>query len=129
MMKELGIRHSLFAVLDHEVKAVEDVGLGGAAVEVEEEQVELRIDLLEPLFHAFGDDVVGDAAEGLQADHILDAVFGQMADFAGQEPPFAEVAGEVHHLFGQAGILKHIRQGTVERERLANVVELLYSFI
>ena len=119
----------LFAVLNHKMKPVEDVGLGGAAVEVEEEQVELRIDLLEPFLHAFGNDVVGDTAEGLQADHILDAVFGQMADFAGQEPPFAEVTGEVHHLFGQTCIPEHICQRTIEREGFANVVELLYSFI
>ena len=119
----------LFAVFDHKMKPVEDVGLGGAAVEVEEEQVELRIDLFEAFLHALRDDMVGNTAEGLEADHIVDAIFGQMADFAGQEPPFAEVAGHVHHLLGQTGILVHMRQRTVEGEGLADVVELLDLFV
>ena len=119
----------LFAVFDHKMKTVEDVGLGGAAVEVEEKQVELRIYLFEAFLHPLRDDMVGYAAERLEADHVVDTVFGQMADFAGQEPPFAEVAGHVYHLLGQTGILVHMRQWTVEGEGLADVVELLDFFV
>ena len=106
------------------METVEDVGLGGAAVEVEEKQVELRIYLFEPFFHSFGDDMVGDTAERLQADDVGDPVFGQMADFAGQEPSLAEIAGHVHHLLSQTRIFIYMRQRTIEGKWCADLVEL-----
>ena len=73
----------MFAVFDHKMQSVEYVGFGGAAVEVEEQQAQLRIDLLDFFLDAFGNDVIGDAAERLQADHVLYAAFGQVANLAG----------------------------------------------
>ena len=47
------------------MQAVEDIRLGGAAVEVDEEQVQLRIDGADLLLYTFGNDMVGDASEWL----------------------------------------------------------------
>ena len=105
------------------MEAVEDVGFGRAAVEIKEQQAQLRVELLQFFLHPLGNDVVGDAAKGLQTDHILDSRLCQVADFARQEPPFAEVARHIDHLFGQFRILKDAGERTVERERCANVVE------
>ena len=119
----------LFAVFDHEVETVEDVGLGGAAVEVEEKQVELRIYLFEAFLHPLRDDMVGYAAERLEADHVVDTVFGQMTDFAGQEPSLAEITGHVHHLLSQTRIFIYMRQRTIEGKWRTDLVKLLDHLI
>lgn len=92
--------HLFLAIFHHKMEAVEDVGFGRAAVEIEEQQAQLRVELFQFFLHSFGDDVVGDTAEGLEAHHVLHVRLGQVADFARQEPPLAEVARHIDHLFG-----------------------------
>ena len=77
------------------MQAVEDICFGGAAVEVEEEEVDVRVELAHLLFDAFGDDVVGDAGEGLQADDVFHAFFGQRGHLRGDEPAFAEISRHI----------------------------------
>ena len=52
-------------VVQEEVHAVEEVDFTVAGVAVEEEQVHLGVEGFEAVLDAFGDDVIGDAAEGL----------------------------------------------------------------
>ena len=59
--------------------------------------------LFHPLFHPFGDHMVGDTAERLQTQHIRNAVFNHAVDFTGDEPPFAVLMGEPHNLFRFVG--------------------------
>ncbi len=76
-------------MVDKEVHPIEEVDFAHARIRVEEEQVQLRIHLLHLLFHAFGNDVIGNAAERLQAQHIIDSVFYKGCHLARNQPAFA----------------------------------------
>ena len=66
----------VLGVSEHEVEAVEDVGFGGAAVEVKEQQVEVWVKAFYAFFYSFGYYVVGYTSEGLQADDVIDSALG-----------------------------------------------------
>jgi len=90
----IGIGMSVAHVADEEMHAVEEIHFADTGVGVQEEHIHLREGLLEPLLHPLGDDVVGDAAEGLQAEHVAYAVAGEGGDLAGDEPAFAVLVVE-----------------------------------
>ena len=77
----------MFQVGNEQQQPVEDVDVADASVEVEGEQIQLRIELADAFLHAFRDDVVGDAPEGLQADDVVYAVSGNEAISPGSNHP------------------------------------------
>ena len=94
-----------FGVANEEVDAVEHIGFAGVVVEVDEEDREAGHDLFEALLDALGDDLVGDAAKGLEAQNILHAMATELQDLAGDEPAltiaideFEDIASEFREL-------------------------------
>ena len=64
-------------ILQHKIQPISNVYIAGAVVVVEEEEVDVGVLLFEFLFDAFGDNLVGDAAKGLYADDVFDALLGE----------------------------------------------------
>ena len=56
------------------MQAVGHIGLRGAGIEIEEEDGEVGEEVLVSALDTFADDMVGDAAEGLERDDFLDAI-------------------------------------------------------
>jgi len=104
------------------MQAVGDIGIGSAGIEVEEEQGEVGVMFFVTVLNAFADDMVGDAAERLERDDLVDAVFRQVADFTGQEPSFAEVGSGVDDLTALTPDVHDVGEGSVEREGCAYTV-------
>ncbi len=90
-----------FGLVDKEMQPVEKVDLTSAPVRIEKEQVDLGMSGLNPFSHTFGHDMVGDAPEGLQAEHIRYSIFDQCADLACDQPPFAILVVQRHELSGE----------------------------
>ena len=65
------------------MEAVDEVGFGSVLVQVEEKNIQTRVKVLEPFFDALGDDLVGNAAKGLQAEDVVDMVFHEHHHFSG----------------------------------------------
>ena len=86
-----GMGCSLPDVVGEEHQAVGDVHVAHTAVEVERKQVHLRVEGFYPFLDPFGYDVVGDAAERLQADDVVHSRAGESDDFGRQEPALAEL--------------------------------------
>ena len=64
-------------ILQHKIQPISDVYIAGSVVVVEEEEVDVGILLFEFLFDAFGYNLVGNAAKGLYADDVFDALLGE----------------------------------------------------
>jgi hypothetical protein len=92
------ITNPRFRVIDKEMHPIEEVDFADSRIRVEEEQVQLRIYFLHLLFRALGDDVIGNAAERLQAQHIVDAVLGKGSHLACNEPAFAVLVVQTKNL-------------------------------
>ncbi len=48
--------------------------------------------------------MIGDTAEGLQADHIVDALLGEFGYLSRDQPAFADIAGQVQNFAGGLGL-------------------------
>jgi hypothetical protein len=90
-------------MVDKEMHPIEEVDFAHSRVGIEEEQVQLRIHFLHFLFRALGDDVVGDAAERLQAQHVADSIFDKGCNFARNEPAFAVLMVQAENLLRVSG--------------------------
>ena len=77
------------------MQPVENVRFGGAAVEIEEQQVHIGVKFPHLLLYSLGNDVVGDAGERLQTDDVLHTVFRQGGHLRRNQPSFAEVGRHV----------------------------------
>lgn len=98
------------------MQSVGHIGLRGAGIEIEEEDGEVGEEVLVSALDAFADDMVGDAAEGLERDDFLDAVLRKVAYLAGQEPSFAEVGSRVDDLSAGLPDIHDVGERSVERE-------------
>ena len=109
-------------LLQQKMQSVGDIGVGCAGIEVEEKQRQMRVEIFVTAFDSFADDVVGNAAEGLQRDHFVDAVIRQVAYLAGQEPSLAEVRCGVDDAAALVPDVHDISERTLERVVAAETV-------
>lgn len=78
-------------LLQQEMQAIVNIGLRCAAVEIEIEDAEVRIDIPKTAFDTLTDDVVGNTTKRLYTHHFLYSGLGQMTYLARQEPAFTKV--------------------------------------
>ena len=76
-------------MVDEKVHPVEEIDFADARIRIQEQQVDVRILLLQTFLHTFGDDVVGDAAKRLKTQHIMNTRPRQGCNFTGNQPTFA----------------------------------------
>ncbi len=85
-------------MVHEEVHPVEEIYLAHARICIQEQQVDVRIFLLQAFLHTLGDDVIGDAAKRLEAQHIRHAVARKGGDLTGDQPAFAILVVQVEDL-------------------------------
>ena len=68
--------------------------------------------------------MIGNAAEGLQAHHVRNAVMHHRGHLAGQQPTFAKLRRQRHKILGPFGQFIHIVEGAEIAERTTSRVDL-----
>ena len=81
----------MLCTIKEKQQAVDDVNTAYSAVDVETEQVQMRIVAPNGFLDAFCYDMIGYAAEGLQADNAVYALLCQLHNVARQQPAFASL--------------------------------------
>ena len=76
---------------EHEFDAVFLIDLGGGGVVVDGDDVLVLVHALQGADGALAGDVVGQAAEGLGADDVVGARFGERRHFGGDQPAFTHL--------------------------------------
>lgn len=103
---------ALSYAVEEEEEAVGDVHARYATVEIEGDEIQLRVQFLQLLFYAFRYHMVGDTSERLKTCYIVHALFHHADDVARQEPALTELRGKRNHAIHILCILKDIGEGT-----------------
>ena len=113
----------LLQILDKQQQAVCHVDFADAVVKVEREQVELGEVAFQFVLHTSTDDVVGYAAEGLQAHYMSSTAAHCCDDLGWEQPTFAKLRVEVDDMGCLVGHGKDVMEGAVVAERGAQCVD------
>ena len=111
-------------LLHDKMQTVEDVGFGGAGVKIKRKDIHLGVEFFYPFFYTFGNHMVSNTSEGLEAEHIVHSVLGKVGNFSGNEPAFAKVGRQVDDLTRRLRILEQVGERPVISVATANPVEL-----
>lgn len=65
--------------LQHKMKPVLKVYFSHTSVDIQVEQIDVRVEFFEPFFDSLRNDVIGDAAERLHANNLVDSLSGEMS--------------------------------------------------
>ena len=87
-------------IVEEEQKPVGDIHIAHSAVEIKGKQIEVRIKGLQLLFHASDNDMVGNASERLEGNHILHAAPVIGDDLGRKKPAFAELGIQGDNITG-----------------------------
>ena len=109
-------------VFHEEQQAIHHVDLAHVAVKVEREQIELGQVALELVLHTTAHDMVGYAAEGLQAHHMGSTAAHGTNDLGGEQPSFAKLGVEVDDVAGLVSDVEDVVEGMVVAEGSAEFV-------
>ena len=116
----------LFQAVGEEQQAIQHVDVAHAAVEVERKEVDVGVQLLDAFFNALGHDVVGNAAEGLQAHDVVDALARQREHLGRQQPALAKLGVERDDAPGLGGLGIYVVEGREARVAPARAVVALH---
>ena len=73
--------------LEHKVQSVLQVYLGHTSVDIQVQQIDIRVEFLQPLFDPFRHDMVGDTTERLYANNLGNPLPGKCATSAANIQP------------------------------------------
>ena len=82
------LRPTLFSNCQHEFETVELIDFTRTSITIDGRDVSSLVGVAQFMHNALARDMVGQAAEGLQADHIGHAGVDKLDHFASQKPAF-----------------------------------------
>ena len=108
----------LFGVVDEEVHPIEEIHLADACIGIQKEQIDLGIKFFDAFVHAFGDYMIGDTAERLQAEYIVYSILDKSGDFSSNQPAFAVLVVKGHNFLRPFGdILDAVMRSVIAESR------------
>ena len=112
-------------IFNKKQETVRDIDIADAAIKIQTQEVHFRIKGLDLFFNALGDDVVGNAAKGLETDDIGNASFGKSNNFSRQQPAFSKLGSHVDNALAVIGHLVDVFKRSEIGESTANLVDFI----
>ena len=112
-------------MINKEVHPIEKIHFTDTCVRIQEEQIQLGIKLLHLLFHSLGDNVVGNTAKWLQAEHVINPIFCKGGNLTGNQPALPILMVQADNFLGLAGNLLDVMIRAVVTVFLHNPIHLI----
>ena len=82
---------------------------------------------MQPLFDAFGDDVISYTTERLETDNIFHSVAIESGNIGWQKPTFTELSGKRNNIFDTLGFMIDVGERTEIAEAGTGAIKLFLS--